>query len=156
VRSGHADDRLHPARDLLDGAVILDPEVDAGRAQEPGIHRAGRVTDEVDVAARRGLDDVLEDLGGAPPERGGGRHPHPVDLGAHAAAVERALEHVAHVPEIDQPPEVDEAEEAGDEIDVVGLAHCSVASAFTSGVLRRRRDGFWPVGMSARMVTSLP
>jgi len=73
-------------------------------------------------APGRRVDD-LGHPGGACRERGGGRRPDDVDVWLEPPRGEALGEEPAHVPEVRDPPEVRESEEARDQVDVVRAVH---------------------------------
>jgi hypothetical protein len=78
------------------------------------------------------------------PDGGGGVGADGHHLGLHAPPGELRLEEVSDVAEVDQLPQVGEAEEAGDEVDVVLHGHSSTPSgllARDSSSMRRRAYG---------------
>jgi hypothetical protein len=128
VRRGDRNDRPHAGRQPLDVERRRQP--DPRRGEEAHVEPAARVADQMDrspAAVGRRVDH-LGHPGGACRERCGGRGPHDVDVWLQPQRDKALGEDPPHVSEVREPPEVREAEEARDQVDVVRAVHAPLSS----------------------------
>ena len=123
VRRRDRDDRPHAGRQPLH--VERRRQRDPRRGEQPHVEPAARVADQMErsPAAPGRRVDHLGHPRGACRERGGGRCPHDVNVWLEPQRGEALGEQPPHVPEVRDPTEMCEPEEARDEVDVVLVVH---------------------------------